>query len=96
MGASEIWLSFTEEEKAILRRALHLKARDRRQDEFLLVSKYWRLMKSRSKHRTEGQVDARLNSAYREWLQVNNLPLEPFDDRTYRQWKRGYDRWKPR
>lgn len=86
-------MSFTEEEKVILRRALRKKARDMVVEEFRLANKYWRLMKSRSQHRKEGQKDARINQAYRDWLTVNGLPIEPYDDRYFQAWRRGIDRW---
>lgn len=93
MGASEVWMSFTDEEKVILRRALKKKARDMVVEEFRLANRYWRLSKMRSKHKKEGQVDVRVNQAYREWLVANGLPTEPYDERAFKAWRRGVDRW---
>lgn len=93
MGPSEVWMSFSEEQRAILKRALKKRARDMVGDEFRLANEYWRKMKARSKFKKPEQADLRHNQAYRDWLAANNLPTDPFDSRAYQAWKRGFDRW---
>lgn len=93
MGQTDVWGEFTPEERIVLKRALHVRARDQTQEERRIVLEYWRRMKRRSDHPVKGQVDARHSPAYREWLVYNELPLEPYNPRHYRAWKRGHDRW---
>lgn len=75
-----IWESFTEEERATLRRLLHLPAGSRlSEDEKDLRRRYWAAMKERSRRGEATMDNARINKEYHMWLRSNRLPVAPFD-----------------
>jgi len=93
MAATKIWGQFSADERAVLRKALHRRAKELSPEERELTRRYWRLMRDRSSNREADQADARVKPEYREWLKANGLPLQPYDGRRYEAWRRGVDRW---